>query len=141
MILRDFYEKLEFRGHMVYRFKGADGEGQDIYRPVLRRAADHGLNPEALSLYARLSKGVKSYQAGPTQCELEVMMSRAFARYAADINAGRIGPNRAIPGLYVRAGAPRPRAPVASSRGEVEPNFAKVCPTVCRRKRRSMPAS
>jgi murein L,D-transpeptidase YcbB/YkuD len=104
LILRDFYDKLEFRA-IWFDDKGPTAKAK-IFIDRLGRAGEHGLNP-ADYLYERLAKGVNSYD--PAQrAVLEVMMSRAFARYAADINAGRIGPNRAVPGLYVRPVRPDP---------------------------------
>ena len=119
LILRDFYEKLEFRA-IWFTDAGPTAKAK-TFLDRLGKAANHGLNPEDY-LYSHLSKGVAQYD--PTQRSvLEVLMSRAFTRYAADVNAGRIGPTRAIPNLYVRPVRPDPeRLLQAAAR---EPDFAK----------------
>ena len=104
LILRDLYSKLDFQA-IWFTDKGATAKAK-IFIDRLGRANEHGLNPEHY-LHARLAKGVSSFDPAK-RAELEIMMSRAFARYAADINAGRIGPNRAIPNLYVQPVRPDP---------------------------------
>jgi len=104
LILRDLYAKLDFRA-LWFTDKGATARAK-VFIDRLGRANAHGLNPEDY-LHGRLAKAMSAFDPAK-RADLEVTMSRAFARYAADINAGRIGPNRAIPNLYVPPVRPDP---------------------------------
>lgn len=104
LILRDLYTKLDFKPIWVSG-SGPSAKAK-VFLDRLGRANEHGLNPEHY-LHARLAKAAADLGSAK-RGEFEVAMSRAFARYAADINAGRIGPNRAIPNLYVQPVRPDP---------------------------------
>jgi murein L,D-transpeptidase YcbB/YkuD len=104
LILRDLYTKLDFKP--IWVSDSGPTARAKVFLDRLGRANEHGLNPEHY-LHARLAKAAADLGSAK-RGEFEVAMSRAFARYAADINAGRIGPNRAIPNLYVQPVRPDP---------------------------------
>jgi len=104
LILRDLYSKLGFQPIWVSE-RGPTAKAK-VFLDRLARAGEHGLNP-AHYLHTRLAQAAGNFDPAK-RGTLEVIMSRAFARYATDINAGRIGPNRAIPNLYVPPVRPDP---------------------------------
>lgn len=97
-ILNGFYGAREFRA--IWFTAGGASAKAKLFLDRLGRAGEHGLDPEDYG-YASLAASAKAFPSGQ-RAALEVAMSRAFARYAADINAGRIHPNRRVPGLYIR---------------------------------------
>jgi len=104
LILRDLYAKLDFQP--IWTTESGPTAKAKVFLDRLGKAGAHGLDP-AHYLHARLAKAAADLGSAK-RGEFEVAMSRAFARYAADINAGRIGPNRAIPNLYVQPVRPDP---------------------------------
>lgn len=123
-ILNGFYGRREFRA-IWFTARGASARAK-LFLDRLGRAGEHGLDPEDYG-YASLAGGARAFTAG-TRAGLEVAMSRAFARYAADVNGGRIHPNRRVPGLYILPVRPDPeRLLVAAARTR---DFAKYIDTL-----------
>ncbi|MCZ6862451.1 MAG: peptidoglycan-binding protein, partial [Alphaproteobacteria bacterium] len=103
-ILNGFYSRQDFRA-IWFTSRGGTAKAK-LFLDRLGRAGEHGLEPEDYG-YASLAAGAKTFSSG-NRAALEVSMSRAFARYAADVNAGRIHPTRRVPGLYIRPVRPDP---------------------------------
>ena len=103
-ILNGFYGRQNFRA-IWFTSRGATAKAK-LFLDRLGRAGEHGLEPEDYG-YASLAAGAKTFSSS-NRAALEVAMSRAFARYAADVNAGRIHPTRRVPGLYIRPVRPDP---------------------------------
>ena len=123
-ILNGFYGRREFRA-IWFTARGASARAK-LFLDRLGRAGEHGLDPEDYG-YASLAGGARAFAPG-TRAGLEVAMSRAFARYAADVNGGRIHPNRRVPGLYILPVRPDPeRLLVAAARTR---DFAKYIDTL-----------
>ena len=123
-ILNGFYDRQEFRA--IWFTNGGPTAKAKLFLDRLGRAGEHGLEPEDYG-YKSLTAGVKSFSSG-NRAALEVAMSRAFARYAADVNAGRIHPNRRVPGVYIRPVRPDPeRLLVAAATTK---DFAKYIDTL-----------
>lgn len=118
-LLQEFYDKLQFKP--IWFDENGPTERAKIFVERLRRAAEHGLEPEDYD-HNRLAKAVERFEPAK-RAVLEVAMSRAFMRYATDINAGRISPARALPDIYMRPVRPDPERLLVAA-GEVK-NFAK----------------
>ena len=106
LALRDFYSKQGFRP-VWFSDRGPTRKAR-IFLERLARVDQHGLRREDYH-FKRLSDGVRA--SSPTRrAELEILMSRAFIRYGADINAGRIvQPKRVTRRLYIRTQRPDPQ--------------------------------
>ena len=103
--LREFYAKQGFRSTW-FSDRGPTPKAR-IFLERLDRVDQHGLRREDYH-YKRLSDGVGTYTR-TRRAELEILMSRAFVRYGADINAGRIvQPRRVTRRLYIRTQRPDP---------------------------------
>src|SRR4029434_6496774 len=96
--LREFYAG---RGQ---RLAWCDDSGKvlpsaDILLDALRRAGEHGLDPEdyALSQLERMREGMQearqSKQAVARWADLDLLLTTAFFRYASDLSTGRVHPD------------------------------------------------
>lgn len=123
-ILNGFYGRQDFRA-IWFTGGGATARAR-LFLNRLGRAGEHGLDPEDYG-YASLAAGAKAFSSG-NRAALEVAMSRAFARYAADVNAGRIHPNRRVPGVYIRPVRPDPERLLVAAAATKD--FAKYVDTL-----------
>lgn len=81
-----FYEKRGFKS--IWMTQGVPNTKAKILLVVLEKAGEHGLNPESYKVAALKANMDKMAREAPA--EFEMLMSRTYLRYAADVCCGRI---------------------------------------------------